>query len=173
MWVRTFQTPNVGCWNTLVLLFKWCDLKLGNAPQPMVRHWISHIWRQTQITVLVAYHIYILFIYHFISLWIPHMDPYAFFFGNREPMIYIYIYTWMLVQIGYPNSWMVTTKDRFISVVPQVSNFDPQPCIYIYIYAYVWCDSSPNGIEPTILRNGRYTKIGSWIEKLMTFDYLT
>ena len=61
------------------------------------------------------------------------MDPYAFFFGNREPMIYIYIYTWMLVQIGYPNSWMVTTKDRFISVVPQVSNFDPQPCIYAYV----------------------------------------
>lgn len=42
-------------------------------------------------------HIYILFIYHFISLWIPHMDPYAFFFeiGN---LWYIYIY----VDVG-PN----------------------------------------------------------------------
>ena len=63
-------------------------------------------------------------------IWI-HM---LFFFeiGNLW-YIYIYIYTWMLVQIGYPNSWMVTTKDRFISVVPQVFNFDPQPYMYICV----------------------------------------
>lgn len=113
-WLRlVWSQPHLLKYSRFTVQMVWSQTR-ERPDKPMVRHWISHIWRQTQITVLVAYHIYILFIYHFISLWIPHMDPYAFFLeiGNLWYM-YVYIYTWMLVQIGYPNSWMVPTKDGY------------------------------------------------------------
>ena len=34
---------------------------------------------------------------------------------------------WAWVKIGYSNHWMVNTKDRPTSLVPEVLNFDPYP----------------------------------------------
>ena len=34
---------------------------------------------------------------------------------------------WVWVKIEYPNSWMVNTKNRLKSVVPQVLHFDSYP----------------------------------------------
>ena len=45
---------------------------------------------------------------------------------------YVYIKTWVWAKIEYTNYWMVNTKNRLKSVVPQVFNFDPHPHAYIY-----------------------------------------
>ena len=34
---------------------------------------------------------------------------------------------WLWVKIEYPNNWMVNTKNRLKSVVPQVLHFDSYP----------------------------------------------
>ena len=50
-----------------------------------------------------------------------------------------FISIWVWVKIRYPNNWMVNTKNRLKSVVPQVFNFDPYPYMMsIFLRQLCW-----------------------------------
>ena len=60
------------------------------------------------------------------SDFVAHCDP------TPSPLLAVFFWSsatlrWVWVKIEYPNSWMVNTKTRLKSVVPQVLHFDSNP----------------------------------------------
>ena len=50
--------------------------------------------------------------------------------------------TWVWVKIEYPNSWMVNTKNRLKSVVPQVLHFDSYPHAHASTLSLIFIETS-------------------------------